>query len=369
MRFNAPASAARRWAVVILLAAIAILQMLTPKEERPAWKAHVYLAAYGSLVATLMFLQPGWTMYPVLYVSPITWGILKLPRRQGVWWILAFTATTAASFAVGINLGEGLIALFLYGVLYGFMGAFADALARADAARRESQTLLAGLQEAHEQLQQYALRAEEMAVVEERNRLAREMHDTLGHRLTVASVQLEAAERLGPTDWQRAAALVSTVREQVHLALGELRGTVAALRAPIAADLHLRSSLRRLADDFEEATGLTVHRVLPDDMPPLPDAHRLTLFRTAQEALTNIQKHAAARQAWLVLNVGEGAVALLVSDDGRGLPPGSGPPGFGLQGLRERACQLGGELYLEPRPGGGTQLSLRLPLPGCGDDA
>jgi signal transduction histidine kinase len=316
-----------------------------------------------------MFLQPGWTMYPVLFATPIMWAILVLPLRQGVYWIAVYTATTTASFAVGINLGEGLVALVLYGVLYAFMGAFAGALARADAARRHSQTLLAELQEAHRQLQEYALRAEELAVVEERNRLAREMHDTLGHHLTVASVQLEGAQRLCPTDPEQAATMVGTVRDQVREALGELRNTVAALRSPIETDLDLRSALRRLIDNFERAAGLTVHRIMPEGMPPLPDAYRLTLLRAVQEALTNIEKHAQANQVWLVLTIGNEAVTLLVGDDGKGVSRTAGRAGFGLQGLRERAAQLGGELHVEPRPGGGTQLSLRLPLPRSGHDA
>jgi signal transduction histidine kinase len=362
LRFNPPDSLTLRWVIVILLAAIAVVQLRTPKRESPTWQIYTYLAVHGSLVAALMFLQPGWTMYPVLYMTSIVWAILGLPLRQGVYWIVICTLVTAASFAVGINLGEGLVALFLYGVLYSFIGVFAGALARADAARRESQGLLAELQAAHQQLQEYALRAEEMAVVEERNRLAREMHDTLGHRLTIASVQLEAAQRLCPTDAERAAGLVGTVREQVREALAELRATVATLRAPVEADLHLRSALQRLMAHFEQATGLTVHQVLPNEMPPLPDAHRLVLFRVAQEALTNIQKHAGASQVWLVLTVADEAVTLLVGDDGKGISLRSGQTGFGLQGLRERAEQLGGELHLEPRPGGGTQLAFRLPL-------
>ncbi len=270
---------------------------------------------------------------------------------------------TAASFAVGMNLGEGLVALFLYGVMYAFAAAFANALVRANDARRESQALLVELQEAHEQLQEYALHAEEMAVVEERNRLAREMHDTIGHRLTVASVQLEGAQRLCSRDPERAAGIVGTVREQVREALGELRSTVATLRTPVEADLQLRSSLARLMADFEQATGLTVHQVLPEEIPDLPDAHRLALYRAAQEALTNVQKHADAQQVWLVLGKDDEAVTLLVGDDGQGLSLSNEQKGFGLRGLRERAEQLGGELHLEPRSGGGTQLSLRLPLP------
>lgn len=363
LRFNPPGAVTLRWLVVILLVAVAVVQLFMPKVGSPRWKTHLYLALHGALVTALMFIQPGWTMYPVLIVVPLMWGILALPLRAGTVWIAICTLAAAASFAVGINLSEGVVGLFLYGVLYAFFGVFGHSLARADRARRESQDLLEALQEAHHQLQEHALRAEEMAVVEERNRLAREMHDTLGHHLTVASVQLEAAQRLCPTDPGRAERLMGTVREEVREALAELRATVATLRAPVEADLQLRSALRRLMEHFEAATGLIVNRVLPNEMPSLPDAYRLAIFRAAQEALSNVQKHAGASQVWLVLAVGDDAVTLLVSDDGKGTSSSTGQSGFGLQGLRERADQLGGDLHLEPRPGGGTQISFRLPLP------
>ena len=363
LRFNAPETAVLRWVCIILLVAIAVVQSRMPKEGSPEWQFHLYLSVHGSLVAGLLFLQPGWTMYPILYFPLSVWAILTLTVRPGIYWIAAFSLVTAASFAVSMNLSEGLVALILYGVIYAFAAAFANALVRATDARRESQLLLVELQQAHEQLQEYALHAEEMAVVEERNRLAREMHDTIGHRLTVASVQLEGAQRLCSRDPERAAGMVGTVREQVREALGELRNTVATLRTPVEADLQLQSSLTRLMTHFEKATGLTVHQVLPEEMPDLPDAHRLALYRAAQEALTNIQKHAEAQQVWLVLTKSDHVVTLLVGDDGKGLSLSGEQTGFGLRGLRERADQLGGELHLEPRRGGGTQLSLRLPLP------
>lgn len=363
LRFNPPATVTLRWVAVILLAAIALVQTRMPKAGSPSWICHLYLGVHGSLVAALLFLQPGWTMYPVLYFVLCVWAILALSVRPGVYWIAAYTVVTAASFAIGINLGEGLIALFLYGVIYAFAAAFANALVRANAARREGQSLLVESQEAHQQLQEYAARIEELVVVEERNRLAREMHDTLGHRLTVAAVQLEGAQRLILKDPGRAAGMVGTVREQVREALSELRRTVATLRAPLEADLRLRKALKRLATHFEQATGITVHQVLPEKRPDLPDAHRLALYRAAQEALTNIQRHASASQVWMVLTVCDGAATLLISDDGVGIPAGADQAGFGLRGLRERATQLGGELHLDPRPGGGSQMRFSLPLP------
>jgi signal transduction histidine kinase len=361
--FGQTSSTTTRAVMVALLVIIGILQLRGPNERSSRWQIHLYLGVQGALVGILMFLIPGWTMFPVLYCVLSFQAILYLSPNPGVIWIIVYVLVTAASFAIRIRWTEGPIAIVLYGAINAFFGAYAYALRRANAARRESQALLNELQEAHRQLQDYALRAEELAVVEERNRLAREMHDTIGHRLTVASVQLEGAQRLCPSDPQQAASMIGTVRQQVREALTELRATVATLRTPIEADLQLRSSLKRLISRFEEATGLTVHRVLPEEMTNLPHAHRLALIRTAQEALTNVQKHADASQVWLVLSIRNNTITLLISDDGKGLRLGGKPAGYGLQGLRERASQLQGELHLEPRQGGGSQLSLRLPLP------
>jgi len=361
--------AGERWEIAAgLLLAFGILLTRTPKAGSPGWHSHLYLAVQGSLVAGLLAMQPSTGIFPILYFILSPQAMLLLPQRSAVLWIVAFILVAGGNIVIAQGWSEGLIALPVYAGGYFFFGIFAHALVRADAARRESQALLAELQEAHRQLQEYAARIEELVVIEERNRLAREMHDTLGHRLTVASVQLEGAQRLCTADPERAASMVGTVREQVREALSELRSTVATLRTPVEADLRLPSSLRRLAAYFEEVTSLTIHQVLPEETPDLPGAHRLALFRAAQELLTNVQRHAEASQVWLVLNVSDDAVKLLVSDDGRGLSVSAEQAGFGLRGLRERAAQLGGELHLEPRRGGGTQVSFRVPLPGKGSD-
>jgi two-component system NarL family sensor kinase len=157
--------------------------------------------------------------------------------------------------------------------------------------------------------------------------------------------------------------MVGTVRDQVREALGELRQTVAKLRQPLEVDLQLRSALTRLAQHFEAATGLIVHLMLPEESTHIPDTHRLALFRAAQEALTNVQRHAGAQEVWLQLAQHDRAITLLVSDNGKGIQTDADEGGFGLRGLGERIAQLGGEFFLEPRPGGGTQLSVSLPLP------
>ena len=258
--------------------------------------------------------------------------------------------------------GTSLVAVPMYVAGYIFFAVFAQQTARAEAARAESQKLLDQLQEAHRQLQDLSAQAEDLAVSQERNRLAREMHDTLGHRLTVASVQLQAVERLITTEPARAIQLTGSAREQVKEALADLRHTVATLRAPLEADLALVPALKRLAGSFEQATGIVVQLALPERAPELPAPYRQAIYRGAQEGLTNIQKHAQATLVWVLLAQQTGDVTLTVRDNGVGLN-GNNSMGFGLRGLRERAAQLDGSLQIETLADGGTQLALTLPLP------
>lgn len=367
-----PLARATTIALLLVFGAAMALTGQAVRSPALAWTVHLCLAVQTAATAALMYLSANWSLYTVLFFILTVQAILHLPLRPAFAWIAVFVVISAAFGLTKWSWPGSLMSVPLYGGGYSLVAVLAHALAGAEAARRKSQALLEELQAAHVKMQEYAGRIEELAVVEERSRLAREMHDTLGHRLTVAAVQLEGAQRLIESDPDRAAQMVGTVREQVREALAELRQTVAALRAPIEADLSLPLALARLAAHFETATGVTVHQVLPrpEELPDLPAAHRLALYRAAQEALTNVQRHAEAGQVWLVLS-GEGpgltgrdggAVTLLIGDDGKGMSLSGDQAGFGLHGLRERAAQLGGELHIEPRRGGGTQVSFRLPV-------
>jgi signal transduction histidine kinase len=356
-------------AAAVLLVAFGIALARTPPIGAPQWHAQLYLGLQSAMVITLLALSPQPTAFPMLFMILSAQVMMLLPQSWGALWIAVFTVVTGLAMIYQYGWPGGLAVVPVYFGGYCFFAILANALVRADEARRDSEKLLAELQDAHQQLSLYAERVEELAVVEERNRLAREMHDTLGHRLTVAAVQLEGAQRLCPRDPARAAGMVGTVRDQVREALRELRDTVARLRQPLEADLQLCSALARLTRHFEEATGLTVHLMLPEELTGLPDAHRLALFRAGQEALTNVQRHAKAQEVWLQLTQRDGMIALLVGDNGQGVRRGASEAGFGLRGLSERAARLGGELHLEPRPGGGAQLTVRLPLPAeIGDE-
>jgi signal transduction histidine kinase len=365
---KAPTPLARAATIALLLVfgLLVLPAIAMSRAQAPGWTIHAGMGAQALVTAALMYLSADWTLFAVLFFVLSVQAVLLYPVRTAIVWIVGFVAISAV-----LGLGKwgwpgGLVTLPLYGGGYGLVAALAHALASAETARHKSQALVEELQAAHKKMQEYAGRIEELAVVEERSRLAREMHDTLGHRLTVAAVQLEGAQRLIESDPDRAAQMVGTVREQVREALAELRQTVTALRAPVEADLSLPHALARLAAHFEQATGITIHQVLPrtEELPDLPATHRLAVYRAAQEALTNVQRHAEADQVWLVLACDGGAVTLLVADDGKGLSLSSDQAGFGLHGLRERAAQLGGEMHVEPRRGGGTQVSFRVPVNG-----
>jgi signal transduction histidine kinase len=278
-------------------------------------------------------------------------------------WLIIFSLVTAITLVLITTPLNAVMLSLPFSAGYWFFGAFARALANAEDARNESQRLLTELQSAHEQLQDYAARVEQLAISEERNRLAREMHDTLGHRLTVAAVQLEGAQRLIERDPGRAAGMVETVRAQVREALAELRATVATMREPFETELSLAVSLQRLAESFDQATDLELHIDLPEEICPLPNAYRLAFYRAAQEALTNVQRHAQAQNVWISLSQTGDQIVLQVSDDGAGFSDEVKETAFGLRGMRERVSHLGGTLSIENRPGGGAQLRIQLPKP------
>lgn len=349
---------------MILLAAFGLIMTRMPSRESPAIHAHVYLFIQASIVTVLMIISPDPSLYPTLHIVLSAQAVMLLPGVGGWAWIIVLSVSTAIIFIAKSGFQYGLAPLPIYTGANFFFGIVAYALAQANQARRRGQQLLDELQQSHQRLQEYAARIEELAVAEERNRLAREMHDAIGHHLTVSAVQLEAAQRLIAKDPDRAAGLVAVVRGQIREALDELRQTVAALREPLEAGLELGSALKRLALGFEQATGITVNQILPAEIPHLPETHRIALYRAAQEGLTNIGRHSGAKEAWLQLTLDNNISALLISDNGVGLPTeiyrGSS---FGLRGLRERADKLGGDLIVEPRAGGGTQLIFRLPIP------
>ncbi len=349
------------WQTVLILAYMAISSLsLSPRINEHHWRVHALLVLQTALVVILVLLTPEMSFFIIWFYLQTVYALIVLPMRQALFWMGLFIVGELGLLIYAYGWLDGLATAAIYGSGFVFFWAFAQMTLRAHKARDESQRLLQELQQAHQALRAYARKAEALAIAEERNRMAREMHDTLGHRLTVAAVQLEAAERLIPSQPQRAAEMMKVVGGQIRAALAELRQTVAALRQSALDDLPLEQALPRLVDDFQQATGLQVILEMPASLPPLTPQQRLALFRAAQEGLTNAHKHAGASCLWLEVQVTQEQIALRVCDDGRG--PQGERNGFGLRGLAERAAQLGGQLQFGPRPQGGSTLEMNLPL-------
>jgi len=374
-----PTGDSRRWGMVGLMLLFLVAQVWPPETEaqfvHTYWREHLRLALLILLTLAMVLLNINFTAIIILYFILSGRALFLFPDRIGYAWVflLGGLTTVLLSYLLSPN--------WLYGLLNGlgatcgyiFVGSAANAQRWAEVASAESRRLLQELQTTHQQLQAYAGRTEALAVAEERNRLAREMHDTLGHRLTVVAVQLEGAQKLVERDPAKAIKIISTVREQVTEGLSELRHTVTALRTPLEEDLPLRAILTRLASSFMEATGIQTELYLPATIPDLPAEHRQALYRAAQESLTNIQRHATAKRARLeVVLMGHEQIAdgmidteiqLGVEDDGIGMDEQTPKRGYGLRGLEERATQLGGNLIIRRRSTGGTRIIMRLPLP------
>jgi signal transduction histidine kinase len=196
---------------------------------------------------------------------------------------------------------------------------------------------------------------------EERRRLRRDLHDGLGAQLAGLNVQTRVLRGLIRRDPEAADELVVELRDELRSAISDIRRLVYDLRPPALDDLGLMTALRRLAERYSaEAEGLRVQVETPEDLPPLPAAVEVAIYRIVQEALTNVVRHADAKTCIVRLAV-EDRLMLEVMDDGAGIS-GDHVAGVGLLSMRERAEELGGGCNIEPVPEGGTRVLVRLPL-------
>jgi signal transduction histidine kinase len=202
------------------------------------------------------------------------------------------------------------------------------------------------------------------AVADERARIARELHDVVGHSVSVMTVQASAVRRLLEPDQEKVGEALQVVEQTGREALAEMRRMVGVLRhpeeAPALAPQPSLEQLDRLVDQTREA-GLPVELRIEGEPVELPTGVDLTAYRFVQEGLTNALKHARAQRAEVLIRYSDGHVELTVSDDGRGDGGGDGG-GHGLVGMRERVSVYGGEVEAGPRPEGGYHLRARLPL-------
>ncbi len=257
----------------------------------------------------------------------------------------------------------------IFGSIVLFAAVFTNLAVREARAREDIERLTVQLEQANHELQEYASNAEEISAIKERNRLAREIHDGLGHYLTAMNMQSKVVSALIDKDQTQAQHAVGKLQEMILSALADVRQSVAALRSDGITGRHIPEALIPLVTESRQS-GLPTELTVLGEPRPLSPALELALYRAVQEGLTNIQKHARATHVTIWLEYREQDVRLQVEDNGHGVSMdfdvdrnGTGKH-YGLFGLRERIQLLGGEMRIESAPGAGFRFEIILPEKG-----
>ena len=222
----------------------------------------------------------------------------------------------------------------------------------------------AALAEANRKLTLYAAATEQLAVSQERNRMARELHDTLAHSLSGVIVQLEAAEALWDVNLAGARKMVEHVHRSARSGLTEVRRALTSLRASPLEDLGLALAISDLAESVAARTDLKLDLDVADHIENIPPEVEQCMYRVAQEVLANVARHSKATSLQVSLTRPNRHLILNIQDNGQGFDRNNvDETRYGLKGLRERAEMIGGALHIETKIHQGTSVQLTVPLP------
>ncbi|WP_433372896.1 sensor histidine kinase [Actinoplanes sp. CA-142083] len=316
----------RRWAIGLLIARMALLEVVAATDQ----------AGFGR----------------VLYVLVPFFAYFSLGRRWSIG--LAGAYLTAAVVRVSFTPSWWTDSEIVSDLLMFFIGMVLSVVTAAVADQQQRSRLRA--ERLVGELQTSQRRVAELSAATERNRLARDIHDSVGHHLTVISVQLAKAEAFRQREPGVADRAVGDARRATGRALQEVRDSVGALRA---ASFSLTTAVAALAEGLDD-TGFRISLELGGSEAGHHPGGLEALYRVAQEALTNARRHAGADRVRVTLRFGE-AATLEVADNGRGFAVGEMAAGSGVPGMRERMAALGGTLLIDSAPGLGTRLTASVP--------
>lgn len=304
------------------------------------------------------FITNSYGLVPILIV-PLVFIAWQYDRKH----VLIYTAfTNVSDIAIAVVIAQGIslenLPILSMPIIRGFafmmVGLVVNQLS--DSSRKQKHRLLL----ANVQLSQYSNTLEHLATSRERNRLARELHDTTAHTLSGISVNLEALKTIAPEDNPEMQGMISTTLEAARNGLSDTRRALKDLRAQPLEDLGLELALRQLIDSVAERAGLKTNVNIDTPLPYLAPNIEQVFYRIAQESLENTARHANAYMVTVELHEEDGKLTMLIQDDGRGFNMNEvhGEGHFGLKGMHERALTIGAELTIESQLGGGTNVQL-----------
>ncbi len=377
------------WFMTLVLAVMYVIVLI----DQPDIRQPVPLALFSVLLIVHIILhwtlrviagRPGWTLPYLLIQGALACAITLLANNIGMMFGLFMTLVgeaigvygitrrgiVAAAFYLSISLVNYVLILGMSQMLWWLLGVgptvlfvviYVELYSRQMNANIRAQELLLELQAANEQLTTYANQVEDLTIANERQRMARELHDTLSQGLAGLILQLEAVDaHLTGSRPEKAQAIVKQTMERARGVLAEARQAIDNLRRAAPGDLE--AALRHEAARFTEATGIPCDVTISAPA-TLPANLCEPLQRITAEALTNIARHAQASQASLRLTADADSLRLEICDDGRGFDPASVLPGhYGLVGMSERARLAGGNLAIKSTTENGTCITITIPV-------
>lgn len=367
-------SPARRWlmlALILLLPTVERYELRKAAQQRGSRRLSVgLLLVRMALVQGVVVLDCtglAVLLYPII---PFT-GSFALSPRIGAWlglfyWLLVVAQTWFLENLSPLTDIDSLTIIFVFTLTLIFMQSIAHIIARDEQGRQQTRQLLDKLAASHRDLQSYAAQVADLAAAEERNRLAREIHDSIGHHLMAINIQLEKALAYRERNPQEADQAILDAKLSAQQALKDVRHSVSALRSTSEV-FSLKQALADLADRMT-TNALSIDLKVEGDESGYARTVLIALYRAAQEGLTNVQKHAQAQHVVLDVRLGDEEACLNIRDDGDGFDTNSlvelaSSPyeSFGLQGLRERLNLMQGHMTVISSPQEGTELTITVP--------
>jgi signal transduction histidine kinase len=352
-----------QWAVIGLLAAFLLFSALEPLlSRRSRIYTHLYLGLQSGIIVAVALMPHRDDWFSNLYLVLTLQAAHVLTSKIAFRWIGAFALMFIPLLLYTRGLSEGVPLVLTATVAVFLIGSWLALLRHAETSKKETQGLLTELQEAHRQLQLYTAKAEELAVLEDRNRLARNLHDSVSQTIFSMRLTAEAARLLLEQDQAKAGEQLLRLQELSESALAAMRALIHELRPTAIAEQGLVPALRRLLTLLERQHGLcTTFNV--SGQPELSDEQSEQIYRIVQEGLNNVVKHARTDRATVTARFERQRVVLQIEDRGRGFDPervAETAESIGLASMRERVESLAGTLKIVSSPEQGTRITVEV---------
>ncbi len=315
------------------------------------------------IVLILLLHVPPFDYFAALFIPLLVQAFWSLPRRAAYLLTGVFILLASGSLVDSYDWQEGIGYALTYTAVYGFVVIVCIMTLRAEQAQEKSQALLAELREAHKKLQAYAEQVEDLAAIQERSRLARELHDSVTQTIFSLTLTAQAAQILLEKDPARVKGQLDHLQSLAKSALTEMRMLIQQRPRSVAED-GLEAALHRHITERQAQDGLHVNLSIRGSR-SLPQNIEEALFRVIREALNNVVKHAQTDRASVTLLLDENPVQVMIDDEGAGFDPDHLHKGetragetthFGLASMTERVEALGGRLVVNSKPGSGTHI-------------